>query len=309
MSGQCNLIFDSCCELPHEIYDKPGITMLHFSYIESGRNFTDDLFQTTSAHDFYEAMRNGAKPMTSQPSQSEFEEAFRAAIASGVPTVYLAFSSGISGCYEGAMVALERMYEEFGHDIELYVVDLHVGSTPQSLLCAEAIRQREKGLTALEMVEWAEEARYYVHTMFMVDDLEALRRGGRIPAGVAIAGAKLDVKPLLSFDIDGKLSLVGIARGRKKGLRRMADYYLKNRDDTTGASTVGIGCTDCPKDADRMRDMIMRQDDSALFMMTEIGPTIGCHVGAGMVSCCFWGGDRRKSLSVSDRIANKVKSS
>lgn len=308
MKAQCNLIFDSCCELPKEIYDKPGITMLHFSYFESGKNFVDDLFQTTSAHDFYEAMRNGAKPMTSQPSQSEFEEAFRAAIESKIPTVYLAFSSGISGCYEGAMVALGRMYEEFGKDIELYVVDLHIGSTPQSVLCAEAIRQREKGLTATEMVSWAEEARYYVQTMFMVDDLEALRRGGRIPAGVAIAGAKLDVKPLLAFDVDGKLSLVGIARGRKKGLRRMTDFYLKNHDDT-GVSTVGIGCTDCPRDAERLREMIERQDENAMFLMTEIGPTIGCHVGPGMVSCCFWGADRRKSLSVSDRIANRVKSS
>jgi DegV family protein with EDD domain len=309
MAEQCNLIFDSCCELPKDIWQKPGVSMLHFSYTDAGKNYMDDMYETISAHEFYENMRNGATPMTSQPAQSEIEDAFRAAIRSGVPTVYLAFSSGISGAYEGAMVALDRMKEEFGEDIPVHVVDLKVGSTPESLVCLEAIRQRDKGLSAMQMVEWAQEARYFVHTMFMVDDLEALRRGGRIPAGIAIAGAKLDVKPLLSFDIDGKLSLVGVARGRKKGLKRMADYFEKVHPTDEGAPMVAIGNADCPKDAEKLRDMIEHDHENALFLPTSIGPTIGCHVGPAMVSCCFWGSDRRESLSVSDRIANRVKSS
>lgn len=267
------------------------------------------MYETISAHEFYENMRNGATPMTSQPAQSEIEDAFRAAIKANEPTVYLAFSSGISGAYEGAMVALDRMKEEFGNEIPVFVVDLRIGSTPQSLFCLEAIRQRDKGLTAQEMVSWAEEARYFVHTMFMVDDLEALRRGGRIPSGVAIAGAKLDVKPLLAFDIDGKLALVGVARGRKKGIKRMAEYFAKTHQPDARATTVAIGNADCPKDAERLRDLIERSQDDVLFLETSIGPTIGCHVGPGMVSCCFWGADRRETLSVADRIANAVKSS
>lgn len=309
MGIECNLILDSCCELPRDVWDVPGVTMLHFSYTESGRNFTDDMYESVSAHEFYENMRNGAAPMTSQPSQSEIETAFRGAIQSNVPTVYLAFSSGISGAYEGAMVALDRMKKEFGEDIPLYVVNTLIGSTPEGLLVSEALRQREKGMTARELVDWAEEARYFVQTMFMVDDLDALRRGGRIPAGVAMAGAKLDVKPLLSFDIDGKLALVGVARGRKKGLRRMADFYEKMHSGDPNASLVAIGNADCQKDADRMREAVEKKDESTFFLETSIGPTIGCHVGPGMVSCCFWGPDRRENLSVSDRIANRVKSS
>lgn len=313
MASKCNLIVDSCCELGEDYCKENDLTVLNFSYTEEGKedgglHGTDDMFEAKSAHEFYEAVRHGATPMTSQPSQLEFEEAFNAAADSGVPTVYLAFSSGISGCYEGACTALDRVREERGGDVDIHVVDLRIGSTPQGLVIAEALRQRDKGLTAQEMVAWAEEARYYVHTMFMVEDLSALRRGGRIPAGVAVVGAKLDVKPLLTFDLDGKLAMAGLARGRKKGLRRMAEFYEKTHNTDMFSAIAAIGNADCPHDAERLIDLIKHYDESTMFLQTNIGPTIGCHVGAGMVSCCFWGPDRREGASVSDKIAATVRS-
>lgn len=315
---RCNLIVDSPCELTQEFCEENGLTVLHFTYTEpeeaqaaEGReapvlNGVDDMFNTTSAHEFYDAMRRGARPMTSQPSQMEIEKAFRAAIESGIPTVYLAFDSGISGCYEGACMALQRMKEEYGEDIELYVVDTKLPSTPQNLMVWEAVRQRAKGLTAKEMVEWASEVHNFIHTLFMVDDLDALARGGRIPTGIAFVGSKLDIKPLLTVGLDGKLELAGIARGRKKGLRRLADNYLKNH--ARNSNLCAVGNADCKKDVYRLEDLINRGDgDKTVFLESEIGPTIGCHVGPGMVSCCFWGDDRRGEVSVPDQIADDVR--
>lgn len=298
----CNLIVDSCCELPREFCEAEGLRVLNFSYTETalgegGLTGIDDMYDTLSAHDFYEAMRAGAQPMTSQPSQLVFETAFREAIASGVPTVYLAFSSGISGCYEGACAALRRLAEEFGKSAEelgLYIVDLKLGSTPQGLIIAEAARQRDRGMTAPELAEWAAEARYFVQTLFMVDDLDALHRGGRIPAGVAVVGGKLDVKPLLTFDTDGKLSVAGVVRGRKKGLRRMAEFYTKKHVAGSYSATAAVGNADAPEDAARLCELIAKDNEGVDFLQTSIGPTIGCHVGPGMVSVSFWGEDRRK---------------
>jgi len=307
MTVKCNLILDSCCDLPENVWKRPGVYMLNFTYSDNGTDYIDDLFHSRSAHDFYEAMRNGALPKTSQPSQMEFEKIFSETLETGIPTVYLAFSSGISGCYEGAMLALDHMKELHGKDIPLYVVDTKVGSTTEGLLVSEALRQRDNGLTAEEMVKWAEEARYYVHTIFMVDSLDALRHGGRIPAAAAMLGTALNVKPLLSFDLDGKLSLIGVARGRKRGMRRLVDEYLRDHDTGAGATTVAIGNADVPHDAERLSTEISLKDENALFLTLNIGPTIGCHVGPGMLSCCFWGGDRRKQISVSDKIAHDVK--
>lgn len=311
----CNIIVDSCCELSRAFCESEGLTVLNFTYTETslgenGLTGTDDMYESLSAHDFYDAMRRGAQPMTSQPSQLVFEEAFAKAADSGVPTVYLAFSSGLSGCYEGACTALRRLCDERGKSAEelgIYVVDLKLGSTPQGLIIAEAARQRDRGLTAPELAQWASEARYYVQTMFMVDDLDALHRGGRIPAGVAVVGGKLDVKPLLSFDIDGKLAVVGVARGRKKGLRRMAEYFIKNRNADLYSNVAAVGNADAPTDAHRLCELIAKKDDGTMFMETSIGPTIGCHVGPGMVSISFWGEDRRGQTSISDRIAGMVR--
>lgn len=311
---QCNLIIDSPAELPKSFCDANDVTVLHFSYTEAddpegGLSGVDDMFESRSAHDFYEAMRKGAQPMTSQPSQLEFETAFREAIESGVPTVYLAFDSGISGCYEGALTALERVREDLGkkgRHAEFYIVDTKLPSTPLNLLAWEAVRQRDNGLTAKQLADWASEAHFFIHTLFMVDDLKALAHGGRIPSGVASIGTALNIKPLLSVDLDGKLTFAGVARGRKKGLRRLAENYLKHHDPST--FMVAIGNADCQHDARTLQDLIEKGCGEALVLESNIGPTIGSHVGPAMVSCCFWGDDRRENLPVPDQIASGVKS-
>ena len=171
----------------------------------------------------------------------------------------------------------------------------------------EALRQRDNGMTAQELARWAEEARYFVDAEFMVDDLEALRRGGRIPSSVAYAGSKLDVKPLLTITVDGKLSLAGVARGRKKGIKQLAEYYNKRKADSRPGRCVVIGNADCPKDAARLQEALGKGDDSILFLESSIGPVIGSHVGPDMIAVVFWGNDKREELSVADRIAKKVK--
>lgn len=308
MSHACNLIIDSCCDLPFEVVDREGVELIEFSYIVSDGEHADNLYRTRSAHDFYQAMRDGEEPTTAQVPVPVFRDAFERAIQSGIPTVYLSFSSGLSGSYDAAALVYEQVMAEHP-DAELYLVDTRLASIAEGLLVYEALRQRDKGLSAREMAEWAEEARNFVDAQFMVEDLESLRRGGRIPASVAFAGSKLDVKPMLVIGQDGKLSLAGVARGRKKGLKQLADYYQKRVADKGPGQCVVIANADCPKDADRLKEALSKIDDSILFLETSVGPVIGSHVGPGMIAMVFWGGDKREELSVADRIARKVRQS
>ena len=303
---RCNLILDSCCDLPFEVIDKPGIELLRFPYIMSDGEHLDDLYQTTSAHDFYQAMRDGEEPTTAQVAVPVFQEAFGRAIESGVPTVYLSFTSGLSGSFDVACLVRDQLLAEHP-EAELYLVDTLQASVAEGLLVYEAIQQRDKGLTARELAEWASEARFFVDAEFMVEDLESLRRGGRIPGSVAYAGSKLDVKPLLTIATDGKLSLSGVARGRKKGIKQLVEYYQRRVAKEGPGRCVVVAHADCQKDADRLKEMLARLDVSILFLECDIGPVIGSHVGPGMIAVVFWGSDRREELSVADRIARKVK--
>ncbi len=302
----CNLIIDSCCDLPYDVVDREGVDLIEFPYIAGDGEHADDMYRSRSAHDFFESMRNGDEPSTAQIPITVYRETFTRAIESGVPTVYLCFSSGLSGSYNTAVITRDQLVAEHP-DAELYVVNTYLASIAEGFLVYEAIRQRDRGLTAKEMVKWAEEARFFIDAEFMVDDLEALRRGGRIPASVAFAGSKLDVKPLLNIALDGTLSLTGVARGRKKGIKQLADYYTKHAADEGAARFAVIGNADCPKDAERLKEALTKVDENILFLESSIGPVIGSHVGPGMLAVVFWGKDRREELSVADRIARKVK--
>ena len=308
MTCSCNLIIDSCCDLPFEVVDREGVELIEFPYIMEDGEHADDLYRSTTAHEFFQAMRDGAQPSTAQVPVPVYQDAFTRAVESGVPTVCLVFSSGLSGSYDAAALVHSQIMEEHP-DAELYLVDTRLASVAEALLVHEALRQREKGLSAKELARWAEEARFFVDAEFMVDDLESLRRGGRIPSSVAYAGAKLDVKPLLSIGADGKLSLCGVARGRKKGIKQLADYYAKRVADEGAVKYVVIGNADCPKDAERLKEALAKIDDSILFLESSIGPVIGSHVGPGMIAVVFWGSDKREELSVADRIARRVKQS
>ena len=302
MAPKCNLIIDSCCDLPADLVEREGVYLLKFPYIMSDGEHLDDLYRSTTPHEFFESMRKGETPSTAQVSVPAFNEAYYWALSHGVPTVYLSFTSGLSGSYDVAMLVKEQFCAEHP-DFELHVVDTKLPSVAEALLVYEAL----KGLTAAEMVQWVEEARYFVDAEFMVEDLESLRRGGRIPASVAVAGAKLDVKPLLSITADGKLTLTGVARGRKKGLKHLVDYYEKRAADKHPGSMVIIGHADCPKDADRLRDLVVKGDESTVILDCFIGPVIGSHVGPGMIALVFWGNDRRNDVSMADKIARRIK--
>ena len=304
---KCNMIIDSCCDLPASVIDVPGVELLCFPYLMEGEERLDDMFATMTAHEFYEAMRKGAAPSTAQIPIATLLDAFRKAAEGGVPTVYLGFTSGLSGTFETVLLIRDQVVASYP-DAELYVVDTHLASIAEGLLVFEAIRQRARGLSARELADWAAEARFYVNELFMVDDLDALKRGGRIPASVAFAGAKLDVKPMLDITLDGRLSLSGVARGRKKGIRQLAEFYRKHAASLGDGGQVVIGSADCPKDVERLKGELYKVDESLLFLETSIGPVIGSHVGPGMIAVAFMGTDAREDLSVSDRIAKKVRS-
>lgn len=291
MEHAYNLLVDSPSELSHEFVQQYDIEVLNFSYYERGDGKLagiDDMFQSTSSQAFYNAMRRGAAPFTSQPSRVQYEELFRKLHATGKPTLYLCFDSAISGAYEGAMTVFEKMQKQEGQKIPILIVDTKLASTPLNMLCYEAALRRDKGMSIEELATWAEDAHNYLYTNFMIDDLAILARGGRIPKSAATVGSALHIKPILTIKLDGSLSVTGFARGRNKGLRKLADTYLSLHDPKN--PIVGIGNADCEEDASKLRQLIQKGlGKNPEVLSSHIGPVIGCHVGPGMISCCFWG--------------------
>lgn len=303
---KCNLIIDTPCDLPQEIINVDGIVLVRFPYILDGASHEDDMFTAQSPHEFYELIRNGKEPSTSQPSLQTLTKAFEEAEKMGLPAVYLCFTSALSGTFDSATMLAEQ-FKEKHPDFDLRVVNTKLPSIAEGLLVQEAINQMNQGLTADEMVSWVDEAHNYVDALFMVEDLESLKRGGRIPSSVAVAGSALDVKPLLTLNLEGGLKIAGIARGRKKGIRQLAKYFEDNAANHAQGGFVVVGDADCKKDGDKLCDFLTKVDESLIITRANIGPVIGSHVGPGMLAVTFWSDDRREKMSISDKISRKVK--
>ena len=305
---QCRLVLDSCCDLPADLLEVSAVEYLKFPFSMNDGEHLDDLWQSMEPKQFYDRMRKGEVSGTAQIPLSELLERFEAYAEEGTPTVYLAFTSGLSGTYETVERIASQVKEKYP-DFELYTVDTRLASIAEGVLAYEAINQRDRGLSAKQLADWANEARWFVNCLFTVDDLEYLRRGGRIPAAAAAIGTKLNIKPLLAFDLDGRLSLMGVARGRKKSLKALVKDYDEEHAEGRGPnSTVLVASADAEGDMRWMEERLNRPEESLPAIRCSIGPVIGSHVGPGMVAVAFWGSDRRKSISIADRIANKVDS-
>ncbi|MDR2587697.1 MAG: DegV family protein [Coriobacteriales bacterium] len=300
----CNLIIDSCCDLPADLVESYDVEVMPFTYVMDDGEHIDDLWTSMTPHEFYERMRKGEHPTTSQVPYATIHTMLTRIAESGVPSVFICFSSRLSGSYDNIQAVWEEMKVEYP-EVELHIVDSKLASAAEGLLVMEAVRQCDRGLTAAELAAWVREARYYVHGYFTLAGLETLRRGGRIPDMAAIAGAKLDIKPLLTFDIDGNLAFFGAARGRKKSIKQLVQIF-NERFEGDGPSAVIVVSADAPKEQEALAEQVLKTSSRASIWHTSIGPVIGSHVGPDMIALVFWGADRREHLSLTDRIAKAV---
>jgi DegV family protein with EDD domain len=277
---------------------------MHFTYIMDDGEHVDDLWTSMSSHEFYDRLRKGEKSSTAQVPYGKICETLRHIAESGVPTVFICFSSGLSGTYDSIMSAWEDLKNDYP-SAELYIVDSKLASAALGLLVMEAVRQCDRGLSAAELADWVLEARYFVHGYFTLADLEVARRGGRIPDMAAIAGAKLDIKPILTIDLDGRLSFFGAARGRKKSIKQLVQIF-EDRFQESSPHTVFVPSADAEKEQKALAEQLLKTSNKLSIWQTSIGPVIGSHVGADMLAIVFWGPDRREHMSLTDRIAKAV---
>lgn len=304
---RARIVVDTCADLTPEIAASLDVDILGFPYILDGVEHTDDIWTSITPAEFYDKLRSGVKASTSAVSLGRYLEFFTECAEEGTPTVYLCFTSALSSSYSSALSAAEQVRAQYP-DFELYVVDNALPCACGELLALEAVRQRAAGLTARELAAWADEAKTCVHGYFTLDSLDSLAAGGRIPPAAAQLSSKLDIKPELSFDLSGSLTLIGVNRGRKKALKSLIKSF-KDNYILDSAMPITIVSADAEKDADWVEAAVRREEGcaNATIIRGAVGPTIGAHVGPGMVALIFWGRDRAEKVSLSDRIARKVR--
>ncbi len=284
------LFTDSCCDLPISFVKENNIQVMSIQVNINGKDIPDDLGESISYKDFYELIRNGNLPTTSQVNVDTFERNFRKYVSEGYSIIYIGFSSALSGCVNSARLAKELIDEEI-KDADITVIDTKSASMGLGLIVYYAANMIKEGKDKSDIINWIENNKLKVNHWFTVDDLNHLKRGGRVSSTAAIVGTMLSIKPILHVDDEGRLIPISKVKGRKKSIKALYDK-LKEKIVDSENQTVFISHGDCIEDAESLKELILSEIKVKEIIINNIGPAVGSHSGPGTLALFFIGNSR-----------------
>lgn len=281
---------DNTADLPENYLRENNIPVVNLAYILNGKTYGKG--EELKPKQFYQNVRNGSMPTTSQVNPEEGKEFLTGILKEGKDVLYIAFSSGLSGTYNSMRLAAEEISEE-GNFGKIIVVDSLSASLGEGLLVFYAVEMKKAGKTMEEIADWVENHKKNLVHVFTVDDLFHLHRGGRVSKATAVLGTMVNIKPILHVDHEGHLIAIGKVRGRKKSLNSLVDYMDSHIGAYRGKQDiVFISHGDCEEDAQYVARLVEEKFGIGKFKINFVGPTIGAHSGPGTVALFFLGDER-----------------
>lgn len=282
---------DSCSDLPAEYIKKhDDLTVLPLTYSLDGKEYRDDGWVSISMEDFYGRMRRGSISTTSLINVQRFLEAFTPCLEKGEDILYIAFSSALSGTCQNAMIAAGDLREQFP-ERRITVIDSLCACMGFGMLVTLAQQKKEEGMGYDELVAWVDDEKLRAVHWFTVDNLNHLRRGGRLSTTSAFLGTILSIKPVLHVSDEGKLVPVEKVKGRRNALRSLVERTAQTIVDPE-QQTLFINHGDALEEARTVADMIRERINIRDITINPIGPVIGSHAGPGTIAVFFMGTGR-----------------
>ena len=278
-------------DLTEEYLASHDVSIIPLSYIIDDVEYPKPDGTQHKIEEIYKMLREGVVIKTSMINAAAYEEYFRAFLNEGKDVIHVELSGGISGSAANAMVTAEKLRKEFP-ERKIIVIDSLCASRGLGLLVDYMLKLRDKGATIEEVADFAENNKLKLIHWFTVDDLDFLRRGGRVGSVTAFLGGMLKIKPVMNVNNAGKLIPLFKARGRKKSIIAMVDEMKKDIVNPDG-QTVFICHGDCIEDAEFAKKLIME----AFPGITDVqigytGSVIGSHSGPGTLAIFYMGKGR-----------------
>jgi DegV family protein with EDD domain len=283
------IITDSTIDMSKKMADSLAIDVLSLLFSVDGEEYKDNFGVDMDPHIFYEKVRSGLMPTTTLINTERFLTHFRSYLEHGIDIVYIAFSSALSGTYQCAAQAATQLKEEFP-ERQLYVVDSLCASMGEGLLVHQAAKMRDGGMSAAELRDWLESNKKRVVHWFTVDDINHLRRGGRVSAAQALLGTLMKIKPVMHVDDEGRLIPMEKVMGRKKALATIVDKLAAKYDGSVKIVFISHG--DVPDEAYDVELMLKERLPGVEVHTHTVGPVIGAHSGPGTMAVFCFGGSR-----------------
>lgn len=287
--NQYVIMTDSACDVRPELLDQWNVKSVDITFTKDD----EPEFYTNRdipVSQFYEMMRSGVVFRTAAVNPVAYEKAFEEVLRQGHDILYVGFSSALSTTVNSAKITAKELSEQYPNQ-KITVIDSLGASAGHGLLLYFAVQMRDAGASLEEVTSGLEDKIPSICHWFTVDDLQYLKRGGRIGATAAMVAGVLNVKPILHLDDEGKIVSVSKTRGRKKAIQTLFERYeelAKAPED--GPYFISHG--DCYEDALLLENLLEQKFGHKAELITYIGPAIGSHSGPGTLALFFEGKHR-----------------
>ena len=279
---------DGCSNLPGRLLRELDIHVLPCTYTVNGEpvTFSGDIEQFDSKA-YYDQLRAGMDIKTSLMNTQLFMDHFRPCLEQGLDVLYVGLSSGVSGTYQASCMAAEELMEEFpGRTVR--TVDSRGASLGVGILTCRGADFRAEGMDVNAAADALLEESDHLCQYFTVDDLNFLKRTGRVSGATAAIGTVLNIKPLLYGDKEGHIVARAKVRGRKKAIEAILDLYAAKAIHPE-SGRVAITHGDCPEEAQLLADRVCQIAKPKDLIICPHEPFTGVHVGPGMLALYFFG--------------------
>ena len=277
----------STADLPREWLDAHQVPFISYGFTMNGVPKEDDCREESRAA-IFRGMRGGDDLKTSMINEFAYTGFFRSLLERGKDVIYLDMSEKMSASYGNAARAAEQVRAEFP-DQRFHVMDTRCISGGLGVLVVNMVERMEAGEDFDAVVQWGEENKLKIAHRFTVDDLNYLKRGGRVSNASALVGSLLNIKPVLYVPDVGTLDVVKKARGRKAALNAIRDGILHDLEKIDPAGLeITILHADCLADAQWVADELRRARPELGEVRTgSLGVVIGAHTGPGLLAVFY----------------------
>lgn len=281
------ILADSTSDLTKDVREKYDIDYVAMNYVIDGTEYVASLdWETHSAKEFYDFMRNGKRATTTQVPREAFISKFTHYLKEGKDVLYISCSSALSGSVNLAKVIAAELAEEY-KDNKVVCVDSLCSSLGQGFMVIRASELRKEGKSIDETAQYIEDNKLKVNQFGTVDNLDYLRRAGRVKASSAFFGNMFGIKPIIISDIIGQNYAVEKVKGAGNAKAKIAQRVAEVVEED-GMDCLYITHADCVEDAEVLRDKILELVPFKNVMMNNIGPIVGSCVGPGtIIAYCY----------------------
>jgi DegV family protein with EDD domain len=252
-------------------------------------HFPDEQFAETEVdYDYFydKVERTGIIPTSSQPSLGCMIEKFREIASHGDDILAIFLSSAMSGTYETALNAREKIINEFP-DIRIDIMDSYTNCMALGMQVIAAAREIKNGANMNAALQAAEYVRDRVRFYFVPETLKYLKKGGRMGTASALLGMILNIRPILTVDMKtGMTHLFDKTRGTSVAIKRMLKQLEEDREKY-GLKEILIHHINAPEKAENLKKMLMERYGLPVEIR-PIGPVIGLHTGLGTVGFVYY---------------------